>query len=84
MKKHIKIFFEKSGYDANEFIPCASCGSVAVDIHHLEPKGMGGRKSVDTYDNLIQLCRSCHEKAHANILTKEQLKLLKQKFDNID
>ncbi|WP_368366337.1 HNH endonuclease [Chryseobacterium sp. SSA4.19] len=27
----------------------------------------------DKIDNLIALCRTCHEKAHANIFTKEFL-----------
>ena len=76
MKKHIKIFFENSEYDNTDFIPCFVCGKQSVDIHHIEPKGMGGRKSADRYDNLIPLCRSCHEKAHANIISKEELKKL--------
>lgn len=43
------------------FIPCEICGSTAVDIHHIEPRGMGGSKDKDTIENLMAVCRRCHE-----------------------
>jgi predicted HNH restriction endonuclease len=73
MKKHVKIYLNYHGYGQQDFIPCKICGTRAVDIHHIEPKGMGGSKQRDTIDNLISLCRKCHEKAHANIFSKEYL-----------
>jgi 5-methylcytosine-specific restriction endonuclease McrA len=76
LKKHIKIYHDFHGIDYGDWIGCRVCGTTAQDIHHIEPKGMGGRPNADTPDNLIALCRSCHEKAHANILTKEYLKQL--------
>jgi hypothetical protein len=42
MKKHVKIYLDYFGYDVNSFIDCEVCGSKAVDIHHIEPRGMGG------------------------------------------
>ena len=33
----------------------------AVDIHHIIPRGMGGSKLRDYPENLIALCRECHE-----------------------
>ncbi len=71
MKRHVKLFLEAHGYP--DWIPCAVCGATAVDIHHIEPKGMGGRRSADVIANLIALCRECHTKAHANLITKEEL-----------
>jgi hypothetical protein len=50
------------GYDVADFIPCEVCHTQAVDIHHIEARGMGGTKKVDTIDNLIALCRECHIK----------------------
>jgi predicted HNH restriction endonuclease len=76
MKKHTKIFFDYYDITPGEFIGCYICGKTAVDIHHIEPRGMGGSKTKDVIDNLIPLCRSCHEAAHANQLTKDYLKNL--------
>lgn len=73
MQKHTKIYFDYFGYTTADFIPCEVCGAKAVDIHHIEPKGMGGSKQRDYINNLVALCRSCHEKAHANIIPKEIL-----------
>ena len=72
MKPHTKEYFKH--HDPFNYLPCEVCGQKAVDIHHIEPKGMGGSKMKDYYDNLIGLCRDCHEKAHANKITKQQLK----------
>jgi hypothetical protein len=66
MKKHTKIYMDHFDYFGDEFIPCEICNSKSVDIHHLEAKGMGGSKTKDYIENLIALCRSCHEKCHAN------------------
>jgi len=49
------------GYDTSSFIPCEVCGAAAVDIHHIEARGMGGSKHADTIDNLMALCRKHHE-----------------------
>jgi hypothetical protein len=62
MKKHTKIYLEGMGYDPTDFIPCEVCGSKAVDIHHIEARGMGGSKTADTIENLMALCRICHMK----------------------
>ena len=32
------------GYDETDFIPCEVCGAQAIDIHHIEARGMGGTK----------------------------------------
>ena len=76
MKKHTKIYYNYFNYDICDVILCENCGAVAVDIHHIEPKGMGGSKTKDFIENLIALCRTCHEKAHANQITKDQLNLI--------
>jgi 5-methylcytosine-specific restriction endonuclease McrA len=36
------------------------CGSQAVDVHHIEARGMGGNKKADVIENLMGLCRKCH------------------------
>lgn len=81
MKKHTKIYMDYFGYGIDDFIPCESCGSRAVDIHHIEARGMGGTTDKDTIDNLMALCRYCHvvmgdTKTHlAYLISKHKNKL---------
>jgi len=49
------------------------CGAVACDIHHISPKGMGGKAGKDHIGNLVALCRKCHEDAHASKISKDEL-----------
>ena len=62
MKKHTLTYFNHFGYDISDFIPCEVCGKVAIDIHHIEARGIGGTKVGDTIDNLMALCREDHIK----------------------
>ena len=67
MQKHVKIYLKENGYTEadRDQIPCElSCGNIAVDVHHINAKGMGGSKTKDYNGNLIALCRPCHELAH--------------------
>ena len=59
MKKHTKIYLKYFDYIGSEFIPCECCGSKAVDIHHIECRGMGGSEK-DNINNLMAVCRKCH------------------------
>jgi 5-methylcytosine-specific restriction endonuclease McrA len=61
MQKHTKIYFNHFGYDISDFVPCETCGSKAVDIHHIDARGMGGSDKNDI-NNLMALCRECHVK----------------------
>ena len=61
MKKHTKVYLDHFGYDKSDFIPCEVCGAQAVDIHHIEARGMGGSKHADVIENLMALCRKHHE-----------------------
>jgi hypothetical protein len=60
MKNHTKVYLKHFGYTGEDFIPCETCGARAVDIHHIEARGMGGTKKEDTIDNLMALCREHH------------------------
>jgi len=62
LKRHTKIYLNYFGYDQTDFIPCEVCDKKAVDIHHIECKGMGGSKQKDYIENLQALCRECHLK----------------------
>ena len=63
MKKHTKIYFEGMGFDEMDFIPCEVCSKRATDIHHIDARGMGGdpQGKKDTLENLMALCRVCHD-----------------------
>jgi len=74
MKIHVKIYLKEHGLTIADIILCEVCSKVAVDIHHIEAKGMGGSKTKDHPANLIALCRECHIKAHNHTLSKEFLK----------
>lgn len=74
MKKHTKIYFDYFDYTIADFIPCEKCGARAVDIHHVIFKQMGGSKTKDYIENLVALCRECHNKAHNSIKFNNKLK----------
>lgn len=51
---------------------CQLCGgdkqdAVSLHVHHIENRGMGGKKSVNVEDNLITLCSGCHGKIHPGV-----------------
>lgn len=62
MQKHTRIYLRFFGYDTTDFIPCEICDAQANDIHHIKARGRGGSKLKDFIENLMALCRICHEK----------------------
>lgn len=75
MKKHTHIYMKYFGYGIDDFIGCEVCGNKANDIHHIDCRGMGGGKGKDTIENMMAVCRMCHEKYGDK---KEYIELLKQ------
>jgi predicted restriction endonuclease len=63
MKRYTKTYFDFFGYDTSDTIYCEVCAAVAVDIHHIQAKGMGGnpKGDRDEIENIMALCRPCHE-----------------------
>ena len=78
MKKHTMTYFNHFGYDISDFIPCEVCGKTAVDIHHIEARGIGGSKQADNIENLMALCREDHLKYGDKKQHKEWLKDIHQ------
>ncbi|MCP3684680.1 MAG: HNH endonuclease [bacterium] len=64
MKKHTEIYCEYFGYGEQDTILCEVCGNICSDTHHISSRGMGGSKTKDRIENLIGLCRKCHNRAH--------------------
>ena len=65
MINHKKVYCTFFNLDISDHILCTSCGQVAVDIHHISPRGMGGSEK-DYIENLVALCRKCHDKAESS------------------
>lgn len=78
MKKHTKIYLDYFGYVIDDVILCEVCGRKAVDIHHLDCRGMGGSKAKDTIENLMALDRECHIKYGDK---KQYMDFLKEKHN---
>tara|TARA_R110000822_G_scaffold164522_1_gene305146 strand:- start:319 stop:633 length:315 start_codon:yes stop_codon:yes gene_type:complete len=62
MKTHTKIYMKALGYDETDFIASEINGQRAVDIHHIDCKGMGGNPSgsKDRIEELQALTREEH------------------------
>ena len=60
MKNHTKVYLEFFNLDTSDTPLCEVCGKVAVDIHHINSRGMGGSNNADDIHNLMALCRQCH------------------------
>lgn len=73
MKKHVKNYMKYYDYAQDDIILCEVCFSQAVDLHHIIYKSQGGS---DNVDNIIALCRTCHEQAHSNELSVDYLQAI--------
>lgn len=63
-------------YEPGDWIGCEVCNNTAVDIHHIEPRGMGGSNEKDTPENLQALCRECHSYFGDKKKFKNMLKIM--------
>jgi 5-methylcytosine-specific restriction endonuclease McrA len=81
MKHHTKIWLKSRGLyqpnmmaeDFNMLCEFRGDGYV-VDVNHIHPRGMGGSKTKDTPENLIGLCRKCHDEFEAKKISKEKMR----------
>ena len=77
MQKHTKVYFKHFGLGEQSDICCEICGKggradkAGFDLHHLTPRSQGGK---DVIENLILLCRKCHNRAHDETINKAVLK----------
>jgi hypothetical protein len=80
LRKHTKIYFDYFGFGIDSYVPCEMCGLRAVDIHHIDARGMGGGKNKDVIENLMALCRPCHVYYGDK---KQYIELLKKTHNNV-
>ncbi len=89
MKPHVKIYFDYFGYGEQDFIPCEvswyeGLEVRAVDINHVDCKGMGGNPSrdKDVIENLMAVSRENHIKYGDKKQYVEYLKEVHRAFMN--
>ena len=75
MVKHKKVYITFFNLDICDRIPCTTCSQEAVDIHHIQPRGMGGSDK-DYIENLAALCRLCHDKAESSSSFNKTVKMI--------
>ncbi len=81
MKDYKKLFSRYWSVSSDDALLCWYCNqSVAVDIHHIESKKMGGvsKNRLNRIDNLFAVCRKCHSLAHKNKSVNEEFKNILQ------
>jgi 5-methylcytosine-specific restriction endonuclease McrA len=70
VKDHKQVYKDHFDYCPDDIVLCEVCGAVAVDIHHIRFKSQGG---TDKINNLIALCRHCHDVAHGKAAGEDLL-----------
>lgn len=81
MLKHIKVYLTYYDIGEQDVISCEYCshpGRVDLggfDIHHINGRGPGK----DVIENLMCLCRKCHDKANTYELSKKELQEIHNK-----
>ena len=78
MKQYVKTYLNYFGYDESDFIACEICGAKSVDIHHLEPRSIAKAKE-NLIDNLMALCRECHDLCGSSYPFNEGAKIIHRK-----
>ena len=83
MQKHTQIYMKYFGYHLSDFLPCEIRGCQAVDLHHIEARGMGGSNERDVIENLMALCRGHHifygdKKQYKEMLIQQHLKFMEK------
>jgi len=77
MQNHVKNYLRYYNLTTADKIYCEVCNSnQSIDLHHIIPRSKFGSKTKDIQDNienLIALCRDCHNKAHNGQFTKSYL-----------
>ena len=67
MRNHTKVYMTFFYLDESDEICCEMCGACpGQDIHHIKARGLGGSKCMDYIENLICLCRDCHNRAETD------------------
>lgn len=74
MKPHVKAYYDHFDLGEQDIVLCEYCSRKAVDCHHLVFRSQGGGNSIN---NLVALCRECHNRAHSDKVFNNRLKELR-------
>lgn len=82
MKPYTKTYMDFFGHQVAEDVECEICGNPAVDINHIDARGMGGNplKDKDKIENLMAMCRLHHLECGDVPTVKPMLRLIHVKF----
>ena len=66
MKNHVDVYrqFWWDELTLSQTEQCVTCGEWGGEVHHISNRQSGGSKCKDYIENLICLCRTCHDKCH--------------------
>lgn len=80
--KHKKVYLDFFGFKVATdcFCEIPHCGRIAVDVHHIECRGIGGTTAVEDINNLMGLCREHHLEYGDKKQWKEFLQIVHEKF----
>lgn len=70
MKQYTRLFFQRYELLPHEVF-CALCGQQAVDLHHIIKKSKSKERINDT-DNLLPVCRKCHDDCERRRFSEEE------------
>ena len=62
-RNHTDTYRQTWGFAEDECVLCERCQGASAEIHHITYRSHGG---LDEFDNLIALCRRCHDWSHGN------------------
>ena len=65
------------GYSEGDYIPSEISGLPCTDVHHILPRGRGGK---DNIENLVGLTRDEHDLAENKTYSQEYLQDIHNKF----
>ena len=79
MKTYTKVYLDYFKYCTEDFIGCEVCGQRANDIHHILNRSRRP-DLLNNIDNIMALCRTCHEQYGDK---NKFIDFLKEKHENI-
>ena len=67
-RKHVKNYMKTNRLGPDDVVLCRRCYKPAVDLHHIQFKSQQGS---DECENLLPVCRDCHDYLHGKGLTND-------------
>lgn len=79
MQEYTKVYLDSFGLDETDYVKCECCDNKATEIHHILT-----RKKLSSHliriENLMAICRTCHEEYGDRIYLMAMLLTIHQKI----